>query len=65
MRFENDGQLVSDETLPPNLVGARIEGISKVSPRHAALAFVVTAMFTTTTETSEPTTLDTEKPPTE
>ena len=46
MSFDAEGRLTSSEPLPDHLANTRLEGYSKVSPRHAAYVFVVTSMFT-------------------
>jgi hypothetical protein len=54
MSFDADGNLTSNEPLPSALMGARMEGYSKVSPRHAAYVFVVTSMFMVVVEDDTP-----------
>ncbi len=58
MSFDSEGRLTANEPLPDNLANTRLEGYSKVSPRHAAYVFVVISMFAVSPDSSpEPATV--------
>ena len=54
LSFDAEGRLTSAEPLPDGLANTRMEGYSKVPPRHAAYVFVVTSMFTVASAESAP-----------